>query len=129
MKYAVFIAGLLILSLSACSKKPAEMPTESPAAGNPATMTMSKVDIASPADGARLDAKAPNKLDYNITLDGDGNHAHVYVDNNRVAMLREMKGSYPLEYLEQGKREICIRVVNRNHTPMGAERCITVMVE
>ena len=123
MKYGTLIAALLVFPLSACGDKPAATATETPAAA------MSKIDITSPADGARLDARAQNKLDYNVTLGGDADHIHVYMDGDRVAMLREMKGSYPLEYMAQGKREICIKVTNRNHTPMGVERCITAMVE
>lgn len=123
MKRAAFIAILLVLSLAACGNKPAETSTENPAAA------VSKIDIISPVEGARLDPKVENKLDYNITLGGDGDHAHLYVDNRRVDMLHQMKGSYSFDYLDQGKREICIRLVNKGHSSIGVERCVTVMVE
>lgn len=125
MKCAALFSVLLVLALTACGNKPEPAAT---ATENPAT-TISKIDVTFPVEGAKLDAKAQNKLDYNITLGGDGNHAHVYVDNSSVAMVRETKGSYVLENLEQGKREICIKVVNRNHTPIGVQHCVTVMVE
>ena len=135
MKCAALISVLLVLALAACGNKPSETSTQTStqtstgtSAENPATV-VSKIDITSPADGAKLATKAQNNLDYNITLGGDGDHVHAYVDNSRVAMLREMKGSYPLEYLEQGKREICIKIVNRNHTPIGVDRCVTIVVE
>lgn len=89
----------------------------------------SKIDISSPVDGARLDAKAQNKLDYNVTLGGDGDHIHVYVDGKQVALLRQMKGSYTLESLAQGNHEICIKIVNKNHTPIGVDRCVKVAAQ
>ena len=123
MKRAALTATLLVLVLAACGNKPAETSTE-----NPAT-AVSKIDIISPAEGAKLDTKAENKLDYNTTLGGDGDHIHVYVDNRRVAMLNQTKGSYSFDYLDKGKREICIRIVNKNHTAIGVERYVTAMVE
>ena len=89
----------------------------------------SKIDITSPADGAKLDSKAQNKIDYNITLAGAGNHIHIYVDGEKVALLRQMKGSYTFESLAKGKREICIKIVDSGHTPIGTDRCVKVTVE
>jgi len=94
-----------------------------------ATAAESKIEISSPVDGAKLDAMEQNKLDYNITLANDGDHIHVYVDGKEAALLRQMKGSYTLESMAQGNHEICIKIVNKNHTPVGVERCIKVEVE
>ena len=118
MKRSALVAGLLIFTLTACEKQPAESSAEAPAE--------SKVDISAPVDGARLDAKAQIKLDYDITLGGEGDHAHVYVDDRRIAMLRRMKGSHMIFPLDPGIREICIKVVNSNHTPIGVARCVKV---
>ena len=118
MKGSVFISVLLTLALTACGKEAAETPA-----------AVAKVDIISPADGAKLNIKAENKVDYNITLGGDGNHAHIYVDDRRIGMLRKMQGSYNIDYLDPGKREICIKIVNSSHTPIGVGRCVTVMAE
>lgn len=118
MKSSVCIAALLTLALIACRKESVETPA-----------AVAKVDITSPADGAKLNIKAENKVDYNITLGGDGDHAHIYVDDRRIGMLRKMQGSYGIDYLDQGKREICIKIVNSNHTPTGVGRCVTIMAE
>ncbi|MEO8332284.1 MAG: hypothetical protein ABI479_07605 [Gallionella sp.] len=88
-----------------------------------------KIEISSPVDGAKLDAMEQNKLDYNITRGNNGDHSHVYVDGKEAALLRQMKGSYTLESLAPGKHEICIKIVNKNHTPIGVERCIKVEVQ
>ncbi len=46
-----------------------------------------------------------------------------------VATLHRTKGAYPLKNLNAGPREICIKVVNKGHTPMGLARCVKVTVE
>jgi len=120
MKRPVFVALVLIFALTACDKKPADKPVSAPAG--------SLVDISAPVDGAGIDAKAQIKLDYDITLGGEGDHAHLYVDDRRIAMLRQMKGSYMIFPLDPGIREICIKVVNSNHTPIGVSRCVKVTV-
>ena len=88
-----------------------------------------KIDIASPVDGSKLDAKAQSKLVYEFTLGGGGDHVHLYVDGRQESMLRQMKGSYTLDPLGRGMHEICARMVNKNHTPTGVERCIKVTAE
>lgn len=118
MKIIVYTAVLLTITLAACGKEAAETPT-----------SISKIDITSPADGAKLNIKAENKVDYSITLGGDGDHAHIYVDDRRIGMLRKMQGSYSIDYLDPGKREICIKVVSSNHTPTGVARCLTITAE
>lgn len=94
-----------------------------------ATAAVSKIDISSPADGAKLDVMEQNKLEYNVTLGDGADHIHVYVDGTEAALLRQMQGSYTMENLAPGKHEVCIKVVNKNHTPIGVERCIKVEVE
>ncbi len=90
----------------------------------------STVEISAPADGAKVSAKAPGKLDYSFTLGSDGgNHIHVYVDGNQVALLRESKGSYALDPMGPGKHEVCIKVVNAGHAPIGVDRCVKVVAE
>ena len=120
MKRSALVAGLLVIALSACEQKFAASSAEAPAGP--------KVVISAPAAGAQLEAKAQIKLDYDIVLDGEGDHAHVYVDDRRIAMLRQMKGSYLIFPLDPGSREICIKIVNSNHTPIGVARCIKVTV-
>lgn len=88
-----------------------------------------KIDIISPENFAKLDAKAQSKIDYDITLGGQGDHAHVYVDGKQTALLHQMKGSFMLGPLTQDKHEVCIKMVNKNHTPIGVERCIKVIAQ
>lgn len=88
-----------------------------------------KVLITSPADGATLDAMDENRLVYAVDPGPRGDHVHVYVDNKEVGILRKLKGDYLLEALSSGKRNICIKVVNKAHVPVGIEECIKVTVK
>ncbi|MDE2118251.1 MAG: hypothetical protein KGJ19_06630, partial [Betaproteobacteria bacterium] len=73
------------------------------------------VTISSPADGAKLSSQtAKTKINYEVIPGPNGNHSHVYVDNEEVGALHQLKGSYTLdtqEWLALGKHEICIKVV------------------
>ena len=87
------------------------------------------VKILSPADGAKLDAMAQNKISYEVIPGPKGDHTHLYLDSKEVAVLRQLKGSHTFETLAAGKHDICIKVVNKNHTPIGVDKCIQVKVE
>jgi hypothetical protein len=87
------------------------------------------VTIISPKDGATLNAKDKNKIVYNIVPGPRGDHVHIYVDDEEVDILRQLKGSYTFKSLSSGKHAICVKVVNKAHVPTGLQRCINVMVE
>ena len=86
------------------------------------------VKIQSPANGATLDALGENRLVYEVEPGPRGDHVHVYVDNKEVGILRKLKGSYLLESMATGKRNICVKVVNKAHVPIGIEQCVQVTV-
>jgi len=108
--------SILVLAL-ACIAAPLAMAADS------------KIEIISPADGAKLDAMEQNKMEYDVTLGSGADHIHVYVDGKEEALLRQMKGSYTMTTMAPGNHQICIKLVNKNHTPIGVERCIKVGVE
>lgn len=87
------------------------------------------VTIVSPADNATLDAMAENRISYDVTPGPGGDHTHLYVDGKEIAVLRQLKGSYTLASLAPGAHELCIKVVNKNHTPIGIEKCVKVKVQ
>jgi hypothetical protein len=87
------------------------------------------VNITSPADGAKLDAMAQNRIVYDVNPGPLGDHTHLYVDGKQAAVLRELKGSYPLADLGVGAHELCIKVVNKAHTPIGVQKCVNVTVQ
>ena len=65
---------------------------------------------------------------YEVMPGPKGDHVHLYVDNKEAAILRQLKGSYTLASLASGPHDICIRVVNKGHTPIGVEKCVKVSV-
>lgn len=87
------------------------------------------VKILSPADGAKLDAFEQNHVRYEVVPGPKADHVHLYVDGKETAILRELKGSHALETLAPGKHELCVKVVNKAHVPIGVEQCITAQVE
>jgi hypothetical protein len=87
------------------------------------------VRIIEPADGARLDAMALNRLVYKVDPGPGGDHVHVYADDKEIGILRRLEGSYTLETLRPGPQTLCIKVVNKAHTPIGVQQCVKVTVE
>lgn len=87
------------------------------------------VRIESPANGAKLDAMDQNRLVYEVDPGPRGDHVHVYVDGKEVGILRQLKGSYTLETLPPGAHELCVKVVNKAHTPIGLQDCVKVNVD
>ncbi len=87
------------------------------------------VKITAPAAGSQLDAMAQNKVVYEVIPGPKGDHVHLYVDNKEAAILRQLKGSYTLETLAAGPHDICIKVVNKAHTPTGVQHCVKVQVD
>ena len=86
------------------------------------------VSIVSPKDGDKLDVMAQNKIIYEVVPGPQGDHVHVYVNDEEVGILRQLEGSYTFESLPAGKHDICIKVVNKAHVPIGVERCVSVNV-
>ncbi|HEY6096283.1 MAG TPA: hypothetical protein VIU93_15185 [Gallionellaceae bacterium] len=102
------------------------------AAGSFSALTWAEdasVKFLSPTDGAKLDAMAVNKVSYEVVPGPRGDHVHFYVDGKEAAILRQLKGSYTLETLAPGKHELCIKVVDKGHTPIGVQQCINVTAE
>ena len=86
------------------------------------------ITITQPTEGAQLDGKAANKVVYEVVPGPRGHHVHLYVDAKEAAILRQLKGEYTLKDLPSGAHDICIKVVDKAHTPIGLERCVKVSV-
>jgi hypothetical protein len=94
-----------------------------------ASLAQGKVEISAPLQGATLDALEDNHLVYEVDPGPRGDHVHVYVDDEEVGILRKLKGSYPLQGLSSGTRNICIKVVNKAHVPVGIQDCVRVTIK
>lgn len=98
-------------------------------AAQPVAAAEARIDITSPADGAKIKAGMPSQLAYEFNLGGEADHAHLYVDEKMVSLLRQKKGSQTIDPLMAGMHEICAKMVDKNHTPVGVERCIKITAE
>ena len=87
------------------------------------------VAISSPPDGAKISPKGDVNVDYEVSLGKKGDHTHLYLDSNEAVTLRGLKGTHALGTLSPGQHEICIKVVNKAHTPIGAQKCINVSIQ
>lgn len=94
----------------------------------PSSAEDSFATILAPADDAKLEAKQNNKLDYEIKAAPKVDHVHLFVDGDEAGMAHKLKSSFKLGRLKPGDHKVCISPVNKNHTPIGAQACITVTV-
>jgi hypothetical protein len=86
------------------------------------------VAISSPQEGAKFSPKTDIELVYDIALGDKGDHTHLYIDDKEILTLRNLKGSHALGTLPAGNHDICIKVVNKAHTPIGPQKCVSVTV-
>jgi hypothetical protein len=87
------------------------------------------VTISSPRDGAKFRPWTEVDIVYEATLGPNGNHVHLYVDSGKAVLLHALKGSHSVGTLVEGAHKICINVVNKEHTPIGAQACVNVSVQ
>lgn len=87
------------------------------------------VSIIAPTDGETLDIMEQNQITYEVVPGPDGDHVHVYVDDEEVGILRQLTGSYTFESLPEGSHTLCIKVVNKAHVPIGIEDCVDITVD
>ena len=78
---------------------------------------------------ASVTKAAKVKLEYEVQASAKVEHVHLFVDGDEVGMVHKLKGSFELGPLKAGERKVCVSPVNKNHTPIGAQACITVTVQ
>jgi len=84
------------------------------------------VKITSPADGSKVKSSEPVNVIYDITPNPGGDHAHIYVNDKEAGILRKLKSSFSLDPLPAGDHTLCVKVVNRGHSPIGQENCVKI---
>jgi hypothetical protein len=84
------------------------------------------VTISSPADNAKVSHTSKVDVSYEVAPGMSGDHVHLYVDEMEAVVLRKLKGVHTLDPLTTGKHTICIKIVNKGHTPIGTQACTHV---
>ncbi|MFY9655444.1 MAG: hypothetical protein WAK01_02495 [Methylocystis sp.] len=98
-------------------------------AGEAALAADTLVTIGAPAEGAKLAAGKPSKVEYEVQAGTKAHHVHLFVDGGEVGTAHKLKGSFELPALKAGGHKICVAPVNTNHTPIGEKACISVTAE
>lgn len=88
-----------------------------------------KITINSPANGAMVSTTAKLPVSYEAELGPKGDHLHIYVDDKRIDVLRQLKGSTELEVLKPGKHKICLTENTKWHMSTGLETCVEVTAQ
>ncbi len=86
-----------------------------------------KITILSPKDGAEVDVNKPVMVSFEAVWGPKGNHLHLYLDNHRLDVIRQPKGSEDIHnVLMVGKHEICLEIETSWHFSTGVRQCVTV---
>jgi hypothetical protein len=95
----------------------------------PAAAAEASVEILVPKEGAVVAGTEPVVLDYAVKPGPKGDHVHIYVDGQQVAIVSQLKGRYDVGRLGPGRHQLTIKVVNRDHVPIGVESSVNVTVQ
>ncbi|MGD8588480.1 MAG: Ig-like domain-containing protein [Chromatiales bacterium] len=90
---------------------------------------VASVTITTPENGAKLNTDNPITLSYTVTPGPVGDHVHVYVDGSEVGILRQLQGNFIIDPLPRGRHVLAIKIVNKDHVPIGVESSISIDVE
>ncbi len=86
-----------------------------------------KITILSPKDGAEVSVDKPVMVSFEAVWGPKGNHLHLYLDDHRVDVIRQTKGSEDIHnMLMVGRHEICLEIETSWHISTGVRQCVTV---
>ena len=89
------------------------------------------ITITAPASGAMLQG-AGNKLEFNVHLSPNGNHVHIYVDDQDPIVFRDVSHcpcSIDLPKLSSGKHTIVVKEATSGHAMTGVQGSVTATVK
>jgi hypothetical protein len=120
--------ALLLAALTSLLPTMATADVKVDSASSVVAVTETQIEIITPLDGSTLLLNAANTLQYNIIPRGEDDHAYVYLDDQKIQLLRRMHGEYPLEKPPLGYHQICIKMAYKDHSLTGLQRCIKVKI-
>lgn len=85
-----------------------------------------KVTVLSPQNGAEVSVNKPVTVSFEAVWGPKGNHLHLYLDDHRVDVIRQAKGSEDIVIPMVGKHEICLEIETSWHFSTGVKQCVTV---
>ena len=87
------------------------------------------VSISSPVAGSTFSPSSKIDISYTATPGPKGDHVHLYMDDQKPVVLKQLAGSYTLGALTPGKHGVCIRIVDSSHAEIGVQDCVMFRVE
>lgn len=90
------------------------------------------ITILSPKNGEVLPSGSGDKLEYNVTLGPDGNHLHVYIDDQNPIIDRNVSDcpcSIDLPDLSPGKHVIFVKEATASHVLTGLQTKVSFTVK
>lgn len=122
---SVIATAVAAVALSACGSSSDDVSSGGSGGGG------EKVTIASPADGASVQAPFMLKWDSTVPLgptDTGKDHVHVYVDGNSNDYTVVGANQFRIKGLSPGKHKVEISLQHADHSPVGPKSAITVNV-
>jgi hypothetical protein len=95
----------------------------------PALAEGGKIVINSPVNGASVGANTKVLVNYEATLGASGDHLHLFLDDDRIDILRQLKGSAEVGEMKPGKHKICLTENTKWHMSTGLENCVEVTAQ
>ncbi len=90
------------------------------------------ITITSPANGAVLQSGTGNKLEFSVHLSPEGNHVHIYVDDQHPIVDRDISHcpcSIDLPNLSPGNHTIVVKEATSSHALTGVQGSVTATVK
>ena len=97
-----------------------------------ASMSKGYIKIIAPTGSKALKNGRGDKLKYDVHLSPDGNHLHVYVDNNNPIIDHKVKGcpcTITLPPLSPGKHTVAVKEATKHHHLTGLMSSVTFEVK
>ncbi|WP_353433023.1 hypothetical protein [Polynucleobacter sp. MWH-UH23A] len=85
---------------------------------------MGRITILSPKNDAIVNARSVVKLSYKVALGPEGNHLHVYVDDQKPIVDRNVSGcpcTVDLPALSPGMHVVVVKEARADHSLTGVE--------
>ncbi len=129
--FMLVMCSALLLAVSGCSNGGYGNKTSAPAASS-GTAETGSVTILAPKDGAVLASGTGIKLTYKVHLSPNGNHLHIYVDNNSPIIDRDVSGcpcSITLPNLTAGAHQVAVKEATVIHHLTGVQSTVKFTVK
>lgn len=85
-----------------------------------------KITILSPAEGTVIHAGDTVKVEYAADMGPKGDHLHLYLDERRIDVLRQPKGTGEVRVLMAGAHQICLTINTSWHFSTGVKQCVNI---